>query len=88
MTDRLRLQAVEHNRQVTDDTLKYDAQVVNANGPKAGRALPEPETSSYTGLAEAADGALVISCEYTGTCLSAAACLATVNKQSYVACDA
>ena len=56
--------AAEHNRQVSaagnSTLLRYDAQVVNADGPKAGRALPEPETSSYTGLAEAADGALVI----------------------------
>jgi|EP01043_Picozoa_sp_COSAG02_P077234 hypothetical protein len=53
--------AAEHNLRVSDNSLKYDAQVVRADGPKAGRAVPEPQTSSYTGLAEAADGALVVS---------------------------
>jgi hypothetical protein len=58
--DRFNLAAV-HNAAVHDPALRFDAQVVNVSSPFDGRALPEPATSSYTGLAEASDGALVIS---------------------------
>eukprot|EP00935_MAST-01C_sp_MAST-1C-sp1_P001005 g1005.t1 len=53
--------AEEHNKRIAEKNLTFDMQVVNASDPHAGRALPEPETSSYTGLAEAPDGAMVVS---------------------------
>eukprot|EP00038_Savillea_parva_P011812 m.200281 g.200281 ORF g.200281 m.200281 type:complete len:461 (+) comp21010_c0_seq1:141-1523(+) len=55
--------AAEHNRLLGggDPALLYDPQVVNVTSPHVPRALPEPETSSYTGLTEAADGSLVLS---------------------------
>eukprot|EP01052_Picozoa_sp_SAG31_P013386 SAG31_NODE_803_length_12003_cov_25.248593_11_plen_418_part_00 len=57
--------AAEHNRLLraagADQSLLFDEQVVNADGPHFPRAHPEPQTSSYTGLVEAADGAMVIS---------------------------
>lgn len=34
---------------------------MGAGGPHVHRALPEPQSSSYTGLAEASDGAIVVS---------------------------
>jgi hypothetical protein len=53
--------AAVHNARISDPALRFDMQVVNVSSPFDGRALPEPATSSYTGLAEASDGALVIS---------------------------
>lgn len=57
--------AREHNTLINAGALaanySYDAQVVNVSGPTTPRAKPEPQTSSYTGLAEAADGAVVVS---------------------------
>jgi hypothetical protein len=55
--------AETHNRLLAggDPSQLYDQQVVNVDGPHVPRALPEPETSSYTGLTEAADGSLVVS---------------------------
>ena len=53
--------AEEHNKRIAEKNLTFDMQVVNASDPHAGRALPEPQTSSYTGLAEASDGAMVVS---------------------------
>ena len=50
-----------HNGLVANTSLQYDAQVVNASGPRDHTALPTPQTSSYTGLVEADDGALVVS---------------------------
>jgi hypothetical protein len=55
--------AKEHNQLMVGQpaSLLFDAQVVDADGPHVPRAQPEPQTSSYTGLAEAADGAMVVS---------------------------
>ena len=50
-----------HNGLVANTSLQYDPQVVNASGPRDHTALPTPQTSSYTGLVEADDGALVVS---------------------------
>jgi hypothetical protein len=54
-----------HNSMIASGALaanySFDPQVVNASGPKVPRAQPQPQTSSYTGLAEASDGALVVS---------------------------
>ena len=57
--------AAEHNRLLkaagADKSLLFNEQVVNITSPFQKRAQPEPQTSSYTGLAEAADGAMVVS---------------------------
>ena len=57
--------AAVHNKLVNAGALSanytYDEQVVNVTGPKHSRARPQPETSSYTGLTEAKDGAVVVS---------------------------
>jgi hypothetical protein len=54
--------AAEHNARAgaLGANATYGAQVLNASGPTVPRANP-PQTSSYTGMAEAGDGALVVS---------------------------
>jgi hypothetical protein len=56
--------AAEHNKLMAaagcDHDMLFSEQVVNVDGPHVPRARPEPQTSSYTGLAEAIDGAMVV----------------------------